>query len=246
MFSCFWATGDSKVFKWKTGPAVGGARPSQQVQSVCITHLGKPLEMWKMLNVLGSKHFIAVRHNWSVKTFMNLTTTFNYTLWFCILKSQNVPKSPQITPEVPKIMHLSQFFPMCILLQLSANSLSLLSSTNELIVAFEITLFFNTWSHSTHHPPCRGLGRRLFLCTCTRDLDSWRRFLPIYPLLHIILPITVTCMIMFCMSFLYVVPFCVLIAICAFFVSSYNRTSLSLLNPFFGWHFWPKFGDGGQ
>ena len=103
MFSCFWATGDSKVFKWKTGSAVGGARPSQQVQSVCITHLGKPLEMWKMLNVLGSKHFIAVRHNWSVKTFMNLT--FNYTLRFCILKSQNVPKSPQITPET-KIMHL--------------------------------------------------------------------------------------------------------------------------------------------
>ena len=150
MFSCFWATGDSKVFKWKTGSAVGGARPSQQVQSVCITHLGKPLEMWKMLNVLGSKHFIAVRHNWSVKTFMNLTTTFNYTLWFCILKSQNVPKSPQITPEVPKIMHLSHFFPMCILLQLSANSLSLLSSTNELIVAFEITLFFWTLGHTQH------------------------------------------------------------------------------------------------
>ena len=35
---------------------------------------------------------------------------FNYTLWFCILKSlkslQNVPKSPKITPGAPKIMNL--------------------------------------------------------------------------------------------------------------------------------------------
>ena len=32
--------------------------------------------------------------------------TFYNTLWFCILKSlQNVLKSPQITPEVPKSMH---------------------------------------------------------------------------------------------------------------------------------------------
>ena len=32
-------------------------------------------------------------------------------LWFCILKSlQNVLKSPQITPEVPKSMHLGHIF----------------------------------------------------------------------------------------------------------------------------------------
>ena len=38
-------------------------------------------------------------------------TFFNYTLWFCILKSlQNVPKSPQFTPEVPKIMYLGIIF----------------------------------------------------------------------------------------------------------------------------------------
>ena len=40
--------------------------------------------------------------------------TFYNTLWFCILtllKSlQNVRKSPQITPEVPKIMHLGHIF----------------------------------------------------------------------------------------------------------------------------------------
>ena len=35
----------------------------------------------------------------------------NYTLWFCILKSlQNVPKSPQFTPEVLKFMYLGNIF----------------------------------------------------------------------------------------------------------------------------------------
>ena len=36
------------------------------------------------------------------------------TLWFCILKSlkslQNIPKATQITPEVPKSMHLGHIF----------------------------------------------------------------------------------------------------------------------------------------
>ena len=40
--------------------------------------------------------------------------TFYNTLWFCILKSlkslQNVLKSPQITPEVPKSVHLGHIF----------------------------------------------------------------------------------------------------------------------------------------
>ena len=40
--------------------------------------------------------------------------TFYNTLWFCILKSlksiKNVPKSPQITPDVPKSMHLGHIF----------------------------------------------------------------------------------------------------------------------------------------
>ena len=37
--------------------------------------------------------------------------TFYNTLWFCTLKSlQNVPKSLQITPEVPKSMHLGHIF----------------------------------------------------------------------------------------------------------------------------------------
>ena len=52
-----------------------------------------------------------LRHNWGVKTIKNLKKTFYSTLWFCILKSlQNVPKLPQITPEVPKIMNLGRTY----------------------------------------------------------------------------------------------------------------------------------------
>ena len=44
-------------------------------------------------------------------TYTNLTKTFYNTLWFCILKSlHNVLKSPQITPEVPKSLHLGHIF----------------------------------------------------------------------------------------------------------------------------------------
>ena len=65
-----------------------------------------------MQNVLGSKRYNAI--NTTVKTKLvrsnsYFDNTFNHALWFCILKLlkslQNVPKSPQITPEVgtPKL-----------------------------------------------------------------------------------------------------------------------------------------------
>ena len=150
-----------------------------------------------------------------------------------ILHSKITPERPQITPDHTRSSQNHAFVTLFLNVYFAALIIfSLLSSMNELIVAFEITVLFEhlvTLSTSSTMP---RTGTSTFRCTCTRDLDSWRRFLPLYLLLHIILPNTVTCMIMFCMSFLCVVPFGVLIAICAFFISSYHRKSLSLLNRF--------------
>ena len=57
---------------------------------------GSRLVMWKMQNVWAQN----VQHNWSVLNVSEFDKTFNYTLWFCILKSQkSLQNIPQITPD---------------------------------------------------------------------------------------------------------------------------------------------------
>ena len=59
----------------------------------------RELPLWQICQVI-------VQHEWCTKCY-----TCNNTLWFCILKSlQHVLKSPQITPEVPKSVHLGHIF----------------------------------------------------------------------------------------------------------------------------------------
>ena len=70
--------------------------------------------MHKMQSVKGSTRFAKRFAQPRRLNIYESDKTFYSTLWFCILKSlkslQNVLKSPQITPEVPKSVHLGHIF----------------------------------------------------------------------------------------------------------------------------------------
>ena len=65
-------------------------------------------QLWKHATPFNKFCFL----QFVVKSFISWENWIcNNTLWFCILKSlQNVLKSPQITPEVPKSVHLGHIF----------------------------------------------------------------------------------------------------------------------------------------
>ena len=85
----------------------------------------------------------------------------NYTLWFCISKSlQNVPKSPPITPEVTKIMHLGQIFLTgprlitflhCPLLKSGSNSTPNMSTRIQFLVFGLGTSHSKWWIQKSHY-----------------------------------------------------------------------------------------------
>ena len=81
-------------------------------QTICKGCLVCLLVMCKML--LGLKTFYSRLTQMIHLNVYKFDKTFDHTLRFCRIftpKSlQNVPKSPQITPEVTKIMHLGHIF----------------------------------------------------------------------------------------------------------------------------------------